>query len=122
MAHILVIDDEEIVASALRDILEGAGHQVLVAANGKIGMDLYATHPIDLVISDILMPDQDGVEVIMQLRSQSSEVKILAMSGGGRYGLIDFLPVAKKLGADGTIHKPFRKQLLLEKVRRLLAR
>jgi DNA-binding response OmpR family regulator len=120
MAHILVIDDEQAITSALRQILERTGHQVSVAANGKVGMDLYAAYPVDLIITDILMPEKDGVEIVMQLRKRSSTVKILAMSGGGRHGLTDLLHVAKKLGADGIIYKPFTTQQILEEVHRLL--
>ena len=122
MACILIIDDEQAITSVLRRILERAGHQVLVAANGKIGMDLYAAHPVNLIITDILMPEQDGLEVVMQLRGKSSDVKILAMSGGGKYGLMNFLDVAKKLGADGLISKPFTHQQILDEVHRLLER
>jgi CheY-like chemotaxis protein len=120
MACILIIDDEQAITSVLRRILERAGHQVWVAANGKIGMDLYVAHPVNLIITDILMPEQDGLEIVMQLRGESSSVKILAMSGGGRYGLMNFLDVARQLGADGIIHKPFTNQQILDEVHRLL--
>jgi CheY-like chemotaxis protein len=121
MANILIIDDEQVLTSLLRELLESEGHIVLVAADGRTGMDLFAACSIDLVITDLLMPVQDGVEVIMHLRSQSPDLRILAMSGGGQYGLLSLLDVAKKLGADGTILKPFTPQPFLDEVRRLLA-
>lgn len=120
MASVLVIDDEQSITTALSQILESAGHQVVVAPNGKIGMELFDVRPIDLVITDILMPEQDGVETVMKLRRQSPDVKILAMSGGGRYGFVHFLDVAKKLGADSTIYKPFTKHQILDAVNQLL--
>jgi DNA-binding response OmpR family regulator len=120
MGYILIIDDEQPVTAVLRQILGRAGYQTLVATDGKMGMDLYAAHPVDLVITDIMMPERDGVEVIMQLRTRPAGVKILAMSGGGRYGLMDFLDVAEKLGADAIIRKPFTTQQILDQVRSLL--
>jgi DNA-binding response OmpR family regulator len=124
MAHILVIDDEQAIVDALRQILERAGHEVLVAPHGESALRLFDSqfdlYPIDLVITDIWMPEQDGLETIMQLRKRSSAIKILAMSGGGRYGLMEFLKVAKQLGADSTLHKPFTQMEVLEAVRGLL--
>lgn len=120
MTDILVIDDEPAIVAVLRHILEGAGYQVLVAPDGKAAVAVYDSHPVDLVITDILMPEQEGLETIRQLRSRSSTLKIIAMSGGGRYGLAEFLKVAKMLGADSTLYKPFTQQEVLDTVHRLL--
>jgi DNA-binding response OmpR family regulator len=120
VAHILVIDDEQAITTVMRQILEQAGHQVLVAPDGKVAMKMCDAHPIDLVITDIWMPEQDGLETIIQLRHRSSVPKILAMSGGGRYGLVEFLKMAQQLGANRTLHKPFSQQDLLDAVNGLL--
>jgi len=120
MTDILVIDDEPAIVAVLRHILEGAGYQVLVAPDGKAAVAVYDSHPVDLVITDILMPEQEGLETIRQLRSRSSTLKIIAMSGGGRYRLAEFLKVAKMLGADSTLYKPFTQQEVLDTVHRLL--
>lgn len=120
MAHILVLDDEQAITAVMRQILEQAGHQVLLAPNGKVAMKLCDAHPVDLVITDIWMPEQDGLETIIQLRRWSTAPKILAMSGGGRYGLIEFLKMAQQLGADRTLCKPFSQQDLLDAVHGLL--
>lgn len=120
MSHILLIDDEPAILEAVREILEMEGHAVFTASDGKQGMRLYNSHPFDLVITDILMPEQEGLETIRQLRSSSPTLKILAISGGGRHGIVEFLAIAKRLGADLGLVKPFTQQELLTAVSWLL--
>ncbi len=120
MARILVVDDEILIREALRQVLEHAGYEVMDAPNGRVAMRLYDEKPADLVITDLIMPDQEGLETIMQLRRLSDRVKIIAISGGGRYGLSEFLDVAKKLGAQRTLNKPFNLQDILAIVNELL--
>lgn len=120
MAQILLIDDDDHTRTALRRVLEHAGYTVLEAANGREGLRLYRSAPADLVITDILMPEQDGLETVMTLRKEFPEVKIIAISGGGETGRMDFLYVAKHLGAQCTFHKPFDVRKLIDAVDSLL--
>ena len=121
MTRILVIDDEEDVCEALRLILEQHGYAVMCASNGRVALDAHRTEPFDLVITDLLMPEPDGIEVIMDLRRLSPEVKIIAISGGGQMGLYGLLLVAKKLGAQRALMKPFALSDLLAAVQEVLA-
>jgi DNA-binding response OmpR family regulator len=122
MAAILIIDDDESVRQALRMVLETAGHVVTEANGGRAGLKLGKAQVFDLVISDILMPEFDGIEMIRALRKVSQKIKILAISGGGRTNPEIFLSMAQQLGADGTLMKPFGKLELLGEVERLLER
>ncbi|HEY7494388.1 MAG TPA: response regulator [Candidatus Tectomicrobia bacterium] len=121
MTSILIIDDDPQTRTMLRKMLERKGYEIVEAREGREGLRLYnATPAIDVVITDILMPEQEGLETIRALRRTSPEVKIIAISGGGRTGTLDFLPVAAKLGAQCTLHKPIAWQTLLQAVRALV--
>jgi CheY-like chemotaxis protein len=120
MARILVIDDDAPTRKTLRRVLESAGHEVVEARNGKVAISLYGKTPADLVISDMIMPEAGGAETIAGLRKDYPEVKIIAMSGGGRIGPDAYLRVAEKLGASHTLTKPFGKKDLLEAVQAVL--
>jgi len=103
MAAILVIDDEEIIRVLLRSALEAAGYEVTEAANGREGLDLYRKRPTDLVITDILMPELNGLDMLMELTREFLDAKVIAISGAG--GERNVLDVAKLLGARRTIHR-----------------
>lgn len=120
MARILLIDDDETVRYALKQVEERAGHQVEEASDGQVGVEKFEVHKPDLVITDIIMPNQEGIETIIKLRRLAPEVVIIAMSGGGRTGNRDFLTMAEKLGAAKVIAKPFRPKELVEAVAALL--
>jgi two-component system chemotaxis response regulator CheY len=107
MTAILLIDADGHALAALRRTLERAGYTVLEAYNGREGLQRYRTAPTEVVITDILMPEQDGLETIRALRRQFPEVKLIAISGGGRTVHMDFLDVAERLGVHCTLHKPF---------------
>ena len=113
MAKILVIDDSEDIRVLLHQALQSAGHSVIEAADGDLGLKAFREHQPDLVITDIVMPNKEGLETIMELRREFPAVKIVAMSGGTRGMVISFLPAAKKLGADYTLPKPFNLGELL---------
>jgi two-component system response regulator (stage 0 sporulation protein F) len=119
MARILVIDDQEPIRSLLRAVLEGEGHQVLEASNGRLGLELYRERSVDLVITDIVMPEMDGLEMIMELTRSFLNVKVIAMSGG--LESVGTLNVAKLLGARQTFQKPLDMEQLLRAVRYDLA-
>lgn len=116
----LVIDDESMIRTLIVRILQTEGYEVSEAPNGRIGYALFQQHSPDLVITDIIMPDQEGIETIRRLRAVNPQVTIIAMSGGSQSGNIDFLRMAKEFGAAATINKPFRKQDLVALIRQLV--
>jgi CheY-like chemotaxis protein len=111
--RILVVDDEDQMRALLRLMLEPAGHEVLEAANGKIALHMQKKMPVDLVITDILMPEMEGVELIMNLRKVDPHVKIIAISGGGKIDPNFCLDIAGKMGADRILLKPFSKSTII---------
>jgi CheY-like chemotaxis protein len=111
--HILVIDDDPLVRYSVRTILEGAGHEVTEADNGRGGLECFRATRFDAVITDIIMPDMEGIETIRAIRALDRRMPVLAMSGGGRVGNTDFLKAAKALGADQVLQKPFEDDELL---------
>jgi CheY-like chemotaxis protein len=121
MKSILVVDDDAGVRELLRFILEREGYDVTEAANGKEAIRRYRRKPADLVITDIIMPEQEGLKTILDLRRSHPDVRIIAISGGGRYGLSDYLEEASAFGADETFAKPLDRGELLKAVRKLLS-
>ena len=119
---ILIIDDEKAVLFALQAVLEQRGFRVLTAPDGVAGLVTFRKSAPAIVLIDIIMPEQDGIGAIMQMRRERPAAKIVAMSGGGRVGNSDFLTVALKLGADAVIYKPFDAEELLTVLRPLLDR
>lgn len=120
MARILVIDDELVIRRALAIMLANVGHKVETAEDGRAGLELLARESFDLVLTDILMPEMDGVETMRKLRALPSPPKIVAMSGGVQLSREDFPRAAELLGADGALSKPFRARELYALVDRLL--
>ncbi len=96
------------------------GHEVVNASNGKEGIKLFRENGADLIITDIVMPEKEGLETIMELRKGYPDVKIIAISGGGRVDPESYLTMAEKMGASRTLTKPFEREELLEAVRELL--
>lgn len=121
MTRILVIDDEAPVRDMMRQTLERAGYEVVEAGDGRRGMAQLRQQPVDLVITDILMPEQEGIETIRMLRKEFPQMKILAISGGGKKGNLDVLPIARTFGAHYTLAKPFERQELLDAVSALIS-
>jgi DNA-binding response OmpR family regulator len=119
--RILVVDDNNQMREMLRLILEAAGHEVLDAVNGKIALHLQMTMPADLVITDIIMPEMEGLDLIMNIRKIAPGVKIIAISGGGKVDPNLCLKIADKLGADKILLKPFSKSTILSMVSELFA-
>lgn len=123
MPSVLVVDDEDHIRQLIRETLERAGYEVQEARDGRQGLERYRAKPTDLVIMDILMPDQDGLESIMTLRREFPAVRIIAITGGSdMIGILNFLDVAKMLGARRTLQKPFDMQTLLDAAQAELAR
>lgn len=119
MARILIIDDEPPIRTLLRLALESVGHEVVEAQDGRVGLTLYRQNPTDLIITDILLPELNGLDIILELVHEFLNVKVIAMSGGTEQG--NFLNTAKLLGARQTLQKPFSIEKLLSVVRYELA-
>jgi CheY-like chemotaxis protein len=119
--RVLVVDDEPGIREALQIVLGSEGYEVVTASSCKEALDACARVLPEIVICDILMPERDGLETIKDLRISHPGLRIVAMTGGGEYGLYDLSAVARHLGADRALLKPFDSEDLLECVRELLA-
>ncbi len=130
MARILIVDDEEDVRIALKQVLERAGYEVTVAATGNEGLDVMKREGADLVITDVIMPGVDGIATAKQIREKYRDTRIIVISGGGRtapdpyepdaISTRSYLASASKAGADQTLTKPFDRDELLQVVRDVL--
>ena len=120
MARVLIIDDDELVRAALVLLLERSGHEVQEACNGTEAGRILKVYIPDLVITDIVMPEMDGLQVIQEIRKVSPGLKIIAISGATTIGSVDILDSASKLGADRTFGKPIDRQEFMASVTRLL--
>ncbi len=120
MAKILLIEDDEHLRSMLGESLGLMGHTVIKAGNGREGLAAFAAAPVDLVLTDIVMPDMEGIETITRMRQQAAGVKIIAMSGGGRNCARDYLHLAQMLGATRTLIKPFTREELTAAITEVL--
>ena len=121
MARILVVDDDVNITYMLRRLFQRRGYDVDEAVNGKMALQIMARNLPDLVITDIIMPEMEGAEFIMEIRKMAPHVKIIAISGGGRIQPADYLDLAEKLGADRSFAKPVKQGDMLAAVEQLLA-
>ena len=119
---VLVVDDDLMVVQAVAFLLEDRGFQVMTATDGAQGLRLYRTHRPDLVLTDIIMPEKEGIALTRELRSEFPDAKIIAMSGGGRIGNSDYIKIARALGADAGLYKPFDDDELVDTIQTVLAR
>jgi len=120
MKKILVIDDEQPIRSLLKTMLEREGFDIMTASDGKEGMKLFKKEAFDLVITDIVMPEKEGIELIMELKKGYPDTPVIAISGGGRNSSESYLNVAKLLGAVAILQKPVEKEKLLTAVKKAL--
>ena len=116
MARILLIDDDDAVLTVTADVLRQGGHTVATAPDAKTGLALHRAGQPDLIITDINMPEMDGIELIMTLRHTAPRPRVIAISGGYRFSESLFLPVAQRLGVQRTLAKPIRADELLQAV------
>lgn len=121
MANILVIDDDVQILWVLRKILEKEGHKVISASDGEIGLQHFKNASYDLVITDMIMPNKSGINLITDIFQEYPEAKIIAISGGGAIEAERYLQIAQSLGVARTITKPFTMQSLVEAVNDVLA-
>src|ERR1700685_1671205 len=119
--RILIVDDNEKIRATVRMMLEGAGFEIAEAADGAEAIRTFRHSGADVVLSDVFMPDHDGLELIRALRRDFPDVKVIAMSGGGFRGRVDMLPLAKGLGAAAILPKPFTQAEVLAAIARALA-
>lgn len=112
-ARILVVDDEVPIRFVIKHVLVAAGYDVSTASDGDEAIKLATDETFDLILSDLVMPGKDGIEMILSLRASQPGTPIIAMSGGLKQGVQSFLPLAKKLGACRTLSKPFDQASLL---------
>ena len=122
MSRILIIDDEQPVRSVFRRALERAGHEVSEAGDGQAGLKQIAQSSVDLVVTDIVMPEMEGIEFILQVRREQPGLKVIAMSGGGRVAPKAYLDMARAAGAVSVLAKPFTIEALLAAVDAALKR
>lgn len=120
MARVLLVDDDDSFRTMLRITLMKMGHAVREVRNGREAMAAYEQDPLDLVITDLVMPEQEGVETIRKLRQKYPQVKIIAMSGGGRGSATSYLKIAQAMGADLVLAKPFSNDEMRAGIGRLL--
>ena len=120
MSTILVVDDDTQVLEVMSEMLRLEGHTVAVAENGQQAVEQIRDHYFDLVITDLIMPEKEGLETIADIRRHHSRMPIIAISGGGRVGPTDYLETARFIGANATLAKPFGRQELISTVSHLL--
>ena len=121
-SRILIIEDDAEVRELLSTLLTRAGHQVSAASDGIEGIHAFRTDPRDLIITDLVMPGNEGLETIVDLRNEFPDLKIIAISGGGLDGQNNYLNAARLCGATMTFRKPFKNQEIIDAVNDLLAR
>ena len=120
MARVLVIDDDEEMRRAMCEVLSRAGYVTVEAADGRAGLTRNREHPADVVITDIFMPEKEGIETILAIRHEFPEARIIAISGGGDGSRFSYLSYARELGATRTLAKPFSTSELLGAIEEIL--
>ena len=122
MKRILIIDDDPSIRTVFMRYLVGHGYEVDVAGDGREGLMRIETSPPDLVVTDVMMPEKDGLEVVLELRRILPDVPVIAISGGMRIAPMDFLPMIKKFGARKVLYKPIDLEDLLSAIEEELAK
>ena len=120
MARILVIDDEPAIRKTIGNMLRVMKHEVLEAENGQIGVETARLKAPDMVITDMIMPQKEGIETIIEIKRNHPDMKVIAVSGGGRIKKVDILEIARRAGADAAIVKPFSLADLQKTIETLL--
>lgn len=122
MPSVILVDDDADLLRQMGTVFLAGGYQVRIAADGEAGMAALKAAPVDLVVTDIIMPVREGVETILAVKAHAPNTKVIAISGGYRVGPEDFLTLARHVGADDVLAKPFRPSALLAAADRLLRR
>ncbi|MEE4116594.1 MAG: response regulator [Marinilabiliaceae bacterium] len=121
MAGIMVVEDDSDLREMISESLKKRGeYMVIEASNGREAIKKFKSLLIDMVITDIVMPELDGIGLIMELRKMKDRIKVIAISGGGKVGPVNYLSIAKTMGAEAVFTKPFSIKALVDKVEELL--
>ena len=120
MAGILLVEDNEDLRAMLKESLEKRKHRIIEASNGKEALIRFKSAVTDIVITDLIMPEQDGIGLIMELKKIKPEIKVVAISGGGKIGPSNYLDIAETLGADAVFPKPFNLNSFILEVEKLV--
>jgi CheY-like chemotaxis protein len=121
MNSILLVDDDDQLRTMLGEVLRRAGYDVRVARDGVEATNSYRAAPTDLILTDLIMPEKEGLEMIREFRQEYPQARIIAMSGGGRRGSNNCLEIARVFGAQQILEKPFSHQEVLDAINRVLA-
>ncbi len=113
MAHILLVEDDELVRDMLSQTLQRASHQVITATNGEEAIEVLKSHHPDIMITDIIMPKMSGITLISEVKNKHPDMEIIAISGGGRLDPTGYLDLSESLGATASFEKPIDKTALL---------
>jgi len=120
MPGVMIVEDDASLREMLKEALEKRKYTVIAASDGREALAKFRPSVIDLVITDLLMPEEDGLKVIMKVKEKKPETKIIAISGGGKAGPGSYLLIARKLGADQVFSKPFLPSELIQKVKDII--
>jgi len=118
--HILVVDDDEMMRAFVKELLTINNYQITEASNGKAGLKEFRENTPDLVITDIIMPEMEGISFIRELRSHNEDIPIIAMTGNVHGRMEEFLDISAKLGADEILRKPIKSQEFLDAIDKLI--
>lgn len=119
MPGILLVEDNQDVKEMLKKLLEKNGYSVMVASNGREALAKFKSVLTQVVVTDVIMPEEDGIGLIVELKKQKPDIKIIAISGGGKVGPTNYLNIAETLGADAVFAKPFNMNDFIAKVKEL---
>lgn len=120
MKRVLIVDDDELVRATAREVFERIGVETVTAIDGGRAIEELATRAVDLVVLDVLMPDKEGIETLIQIKKDYPETKVIMISSGGRKQIEDFLIIAQRFGADVVLKKPIKPSILLSHATELL--
>ncbi len=118
--HILVVDDDEMMRSYLKELLLIHDFKITEAENGKLGLKAFRENTPDLVLTDIIMPEMEGISFIRELRAHNSDIPIIAMTGNVHGKMEEYLDISSQLGADEILRKPIKSQEFLDTINRLI--
>jgi DNA-binding response OmpR family regulator len=120
MAVVLLVEDDNDLRQMLASAIGKKKHTVIEASNGRDALNKFKYSLVDLVVTDLLMPEQDGIGLIMELKKAKESLRIIAISGGGKAGPSNYLDIARTLGADAVFSKPFSLQDIMREIDKLL--